>query len=191
MRNVGLAGLTSGQLLESLSRKGSDDGRLVRSADIDLITIGANDFGDDHDAVTSGACTPAGDADCTSDELEQLATNLDAVIAAIHRLRDGRPTAILITGYWNVFEDGDVARSSFPEAGRAAAKKLTTTVNRVIEAAAQTSGARYVDLAGPFATKAPDGDPTDLLAPDGDHPNAAGHAVIAEALVAAGLPGLR
>lgn len=64
-------------------------------------------------------------------------------------------------------------------------------MNLVIASAAQTFGARYVDLARPFAQATSDGDATGLLEPDGDHPNAAGHALIATSLLAAGLPGLR
>lgn len=113
MHNLGSPGLSSAQLLAKLTTDGSAENDLVRSADIDLITIGANDFGDDHDPVTSGSCTVTGIDDCTADELQQLSTNLDAVITTIHQLRLGHPTTILITGYWNVFEDGDVARSAY------------------------------------------------------------------------------
>jgi lysophospholipase L1-like esterase len=44
----------------------------------------------------------------------------------------------------------------------------------------------YVDLAEPFKGPSGTGDPSDLLADDGDHPNAAGHRRIASALLAAG-----
>jgi hypothetical protein len=62
---------------------------------------------------------------------------------------------------------------------------VTAEVNRRVSAAAAAHGATYVDLVTPF--RGPDGskDATPLLAPDGDHPDAAGHAVIAEALAAA------
>lgn len=190
MQNLGAGGLSSTQLVAVLAKTDSVESRALRSADIDLITIGANDFGDDHDDVTAGVCSGAKNDECTADELRQLGQNITDIVSTIHRDRGSRPTTILITGYWNVFEDGEVARSSFSAAGRAATKKLTASVNQTIEAAAHASGASYVDLAGPYDQADPDQDPTSLLAPDGDHPNAAGHALIARTLVSAGLPGL-
>ena len=56
--------------------------------------------------------------------------------------------------------------------------------------ATRAEGATYVDLVQPFRSADDQGDVSDLLASDGDHPNAQGHAVIARELVAAGLPGL-
>ena len=54
--------------------------------------------------------------------------------------------------------------------------------------AAHEAGATYVDLYRPFQDRR--GGPTGLLADDGDHPSARGHALTAEVLMAAGLPGL-
>ena len=47
-------------------------------------------------------------------------------------------------------------------------------------------GAHYVDLFRPFEQSGRD--VTSLMAPDGDHPNAAGHELIARTLLDAGLP---
>ncbi len=58
--------------------------------------------------------------------------------------------------------------------------------NDGLRAAAAAGGATYVDLDATFTTAAGAGnDRTSLLAADGDHPNAAGHRLIADALVAA------
>ena len=57
-------------------------------------------------------------------------------------------------------------------------------INARIEAAARSHGAVPVDLYAPFKG-AGDVDPTPLLADDGDHPDAAGHALIARVLLAA------
>ncbi|WP_338041400.1 SGNH/GDSL hydrolase family protein [Microlunatus panaciterrae] len=190
MHNLGQGGLTSGQLLSRLSDSESAESQLVSSADIDLITIGANDFADQHEAITQGACLGAGVKVCTEDELRQLSSNVADIIATIRQRRQGLPTAILITGYWNVFEDGDVARASFPKAGLRASKDLTAVVNLAIQSAASAAGIDYVDLSGPFTRQTPSSDVTTLLAPDGDHPNAAGHALIARTLLSEGLPGL-
>ena len=147
-----------------------------------MITIGANDFGDHHDQVVAATCP----ANCVSDELEQLSGDLHRILERIRALRAGRATTTLVTGYWNVFEDGQVARQNFSADGRAATVELTQRVNAVIAAATIAEGATSVDLAGPFQRER--ADVTGLLAPDGDHPDAAGHQLIAEVLLAAGLP---
>lgn len=51
------------------------------------------------------------------------------------------------------------------------------------------AGAHYVDLFSPFERG--DRDVDSLMAADGDHPDAAGHELIARTLLSAGLPRLR
>jgi lysophospholipase L1-like esterase len=190
MTNAGVAGLDSGELLAQLTDPTSKTSDLVRLADIDVVTVGANDFQDQHGSITAGTSSGTGDHDCVQDELGQLQHNLSQILDQMKQLRHGEPTTVLVTGYWNVFEDGAVARNKFPAAGRQATQKLTTQTNTVIRNAARQQQVNYVDLLQPFHDDADQGDVTLLLAPDGDHPNARGHAVIAHELVAAGLPGL-
>jgi lysophospholipase L1-like esterase len=187
--NRGVSGLDSEGLLGQLDESGSAAARAVSGADVDLITIGANDFGDHHDEIVDADCAKAGTGDCVSDELEQLSVDLHHILQRIRGLRAGQPTTALVTGYWNVFEDGQVARQTFSADGVAATVDLTRRVNTVIEAVTIAEGATSVDLAGPFQREG--ADVTGLLAPDGDHPNAAGHQLIAQVLIAAGLPTLR
>ncbi len=188
--NLGEDGMDSTDLLDQLDERGSRFGHAVAGADIVLVTIGANDFSTDHDAVTQGDCLEDGNSECVREELAQLQENATAILARIKRLRTGHPTAVLVTGYWNVFESGDVARSSYPRAGVDASRNLTSEVNDVLRDVTNHAGDTYVDLRAPFNGPASKGNVTTLLAPDGDHPNAAGHALIARQLVAAGLPGL-
>ncbi|UUW89381.1 SGNH/GDSL hydrolase family protein [Pimelobacter simplex] len=159
----------------------------VRRSDIVLLTIGANDFGDHLDDVVDGACTAA-EGDCVADELATLGRNLDTVLDTIRSLRAGRPTTVLVTGYWNVFEDGEVGLDAYGAAGLDNARTLTRRANAVISDAVTAAGAQYVDLFGPFQDAGRD--ITSLIADDGDHPDAAGHDVIAGALLAAGTPRL-
>jgi len=63
---------------------------------------------------------------------------------------------------------------------------LTLAVNDVLRDRAYEDGATYVDLRTPFRGPDGTGNPSDLLARDGDHPNAAGHLLIAKALLAVG-----
>jgi lysophospholipase L1-like esterase len=189
-QNLGVGGLDSQGLLAMLRNNSSPVRRAAGAADIDLVTIGANDFSDQHDNVTSGRCLGGVGTECVSDELASLQRNVAAVVSTIRRLRGHHPTAILVTGYWNVFEDGAVARRSFPRIGVRATKRLTVLANDEIRRAARRSGATYVDLYEPFDGPYTRGDPTRLLGPDGDHPNAAGQELIAKRLLAAGLSGL-
>ncbi len=188
--NLGRGGEDTTTLLRLLRDPASAESRAVRGADVVLLTIGANDFADEHESVTGGHCLGGRDIACVEDDLGSMVRNLTAIVREVHRLRGPRPTAVLATGYWNVFEDGTVARRAFPEAGVRATRRLTRLANAGIRSAADTAGATYVDLFAPFEGPATGGDPTALLGPDGDHPNAAGQALIARRLVAAGLPGL-
>ncbi|GAA3674659.1 hypothetical protein GCM10022237_37810 [Nocardioides ginsengisoli] len=181
--NRAVSGLDTEGLMQQLQGPGMQDA--VRRADIVLLTIGANDFGDHHDDVVTGACTQ-GNSDCVSDELSSLRSHLASVIDTIRALRGGQQTEILVTGYWNVFEDGAVAREEFGEAGLQQSLDLTVRANAVISAVSADTGARYVDLFAPFEESGRD--VTSLVAADGDHPDAAGHQLIANALLDAWTP---
>jgi len=182
--NDGEAGETSSDVLADLSDK--HEAQDVADADVVLLTIGANDFGDLHDTIGTSACGSSDLLGCTSREQQALSDHLDSIFDRVDQLRSGKPTVVLATGYWNVFEDGDVGKQVFSAAGRDASDQLTQDVNRVIARAADRADATYVDLYVPF--KGGDGprDPTDLLAADGDHPDAAGHRLIAAELLDAG-----
>jgi lysophospholipase L1-like esterase len=182
--NRAVSGLDTAGLLAQLRSPGVQ--AAVRASDVILVTIGANDFGSHHDQVVDGECGN-GNADCVSDQLQAMRTRLAAALALIDRLRQGLPTSVLVTGYWNVFEDGDVARRAYGETGLQASLRLTRRANAAIRSVATAAAARYVDLYRPFEESGRD--VTSLMAADGDHPDAAGHELIARTLLAAGLPG--
>jgi len=181
--NLAVGGLDTSGLIAQLGRPNYQ--AAVRRSDIVLITIGANDFGDHHDQVVTGRCG-TGNADCVADEVTALRAHLTTVLDRIRALRGTAPTTILVTGYWNVFQDGDVARRDVGEAGLQASLRLTDRANAVIQSVSAAEGAHYVDLFTAFNSTGQD--ITGLMAGDGDHPNAAGHRLIAEALIDAGLP---
>jgi lysophospholipase L1-like esterase len=181
--NRAVSGLDTSDLISQLNTPAVENA--ARRADVFLVTIGANDFGDHHDQVVDGECG-SGDTDCVSDELESLRANLTSVLAKIRALRQGKPTSMLVTGYWNVFQDGDVALRDVGASGLQASLDLTRRANAVIASVAAAAGARYVDLFEPFEQSGQD--VTSLMAADGDHPDAAGHELIARALLEAGLP---
>jgi lysophospholipase L1-like esterase len=91
---------------------------------------------------------------------------------------------VLVTDYWNVFRDGQVALDSDGAAERDWSVRVTNAANAAICKAARIQGATCVDLVAPFKGSG-DRDPTPLLADDGDHPNAAGMKVIVAALMKA------
>jgi lysophospholipase L1-like esterase len=185
VRNDGQGGETSGDVLDDLRGDDAEQADISR-ADIVVVTIGANDFGSQYGKVSSGQCGGSDGLSCGHDDLGRLQENLTAIVEQIHRLRAGAPTAVLLTGYWNVFEDGDVARRSMTEQGVAESDTLTRATNDIVEQVAGDQQATYVDLYTAFKGAHGGADPTELLADDGDHPNAAGHRLIAQALVAAG-----
>jgi len=184
VHNYGVSGLDTNGLLAQLKQpKVVDD---ARQADVFLVTIGANDFEDHHDQVVEGICATPGTATCVDGEIDSMRANLSKALSDIRSLRNGKPTSVLVTGYWNVFEDGQVARRASGNAGLQASIQLTRRVNTTIQAVANRAGARYVDLFAPFQSHGRGID--QLMAPDGDHPDAAGHRLIADTLLDAGLP---
>jgi lysophospholipase L1-like esterase len=183
--NLGRAGLTSAGLLARLGGDPAVRSR-VAAADVVLVTIGANDLvpalqawddGSGHDEAT---CAGA----CDGKDLGRVGVRVQGALREIRQLRGDQPTLVLVTTYWNVFEDGDVAAAHRGAAYLRWSDGLSRRLNEAIEHAARAESAVSVDLYAPFKA---DGrrDPTPLLAGDGDHPNAAGHRLIASALLAA------
>ncbi|MEO6822040.1 MAG: SGNH/GDSL hydrolase family protein [Candidatus Nanopelagicales bacterium] len=177
-RNDAVSGLDSAGLLASLGI-GSPTAADVARANVVIITIGANDFSVPPDGARCGAATS-----CYSSGLAALAANVSATITRIRAIRPGPPATVVLTGYWNVWQDGTVAAqmgARFVQLSRA----ITSATNDVLRQVARSHGVRYVDLVQPFLGPRGDADDTNLLAPDGDHPDATGHQVIAAAILQA------
>lgn len=184
--NDGVPGQTSTDLLRALTDPA--EATAIHHADVISITIGANDVTPMAEAVLTGSCGDPGDElACTRPALDTLGQHLQAALHQVRALRQGQRTAVLLTGYWNVYEDGTVADNDYTPAGRQHSAHLTDAVNNVIKAAAHHDNSTYIDLKAAFASNTAGPNPSNLLAGDGDHPNAAGHTVIAKALVAAGV----
>lgn len=174
--NDGTDGLTSGGLVDQLGLTSVQ--RVLSSAGVVTVTIGANDF--DASSAEDAAC--AGADGCYDASLSTLSAHVQA---ALNKIAEVVPTnaRVLVTGYWNVFLDGAVGRV---QGGTYVANSdaLTRRVNAVIETDAVAAHDTYVDEYGPFESGSLTS-LTALLAPDGDHPSAAGHALIAKLLLAA------
>jgi lysophospholipase L1-like esterase len=175
--NLGVGGLTTsglaGQLADPATR-----GALAR-ASLVVVTIGANDLSPLIGRWQQGRCGASCIAAATAAMGRRLGPALTSLRAAVPA-----GTRVLVTTYWNVFEDGDVADHDYGPGFASWSDAVTRSANAVIGSAAAAQGDQTVDLYTPFEG-AGDHNPTELLADDGDHPNAAGNRLIAEALVAA------
>jgi lysophospholipase L1-like esterase len=137
----------------------------LAAADEVLLMIGANDLAQafDDDSSFAGA----------AGTMRANVTATISTIEAIHR------TTVIVLGYWNVVQDGRVGVENYGPSGVRAAASATTFANDALMTAARETGATYVSTGEAFHGADGSQDPTGLLAPDGDHPNAAGHAAIA------------
>lgn len=177
LTNLGVDGATAANLADALGTDATTRSA-VAGADVVLVTAGANDLVPTLDAYLSGGC----DDDCTTKAVTSAAASLHT---ALTRISDLAPHArVLVTSYWNVFEDGDTARSDEGQKALDWSDEVTRAANAGFCAAATRAGAQCVDTYSLFkgdGTK----NPTSLLAPDGDHPDQRGHDAIATALLAA------
>ncbi len=179
--NLGVSGWTSGDLLDALAPDG-DDAATVRDSDMLTITIGANDFAPQLEAYVDGTCGGDDQLSCFEPDMTDLETNLRQVLARVADLRNGRTSGVFVTGYWDVFPDGEVAEQTFGRQFLSDSAALTQRANAVIAKVSTDAHETYVDLFSPFKGVAGTDDPTELLADDGDHPNQAGHQKISDAL---------
>lgn len=177
--NLGAGGLTSTQLLDELGRPGPLRDA-VAGGDVLLVTIGANDLYPALQQWSNGGCPPS----CWGPQVARVGATVGQLVSLAKKLRGDPHEQVLVTGYWNVFDDGDEAAAARGTAYLAWSDRLSRALNAALCDAARRTGATCVDLYTPFKG---DGsrNPTPLLAADGDHPNAAGHRLIAGALLAA------
>ena len=175
--NEGVNGQTAAQLAASL-----DAGQLrtnLARANIVIVTIGANDLTPLISQWSAGRCGTT----CGTSATPAVGRAVGSVLSAISD--EAAPGArVLVTGYWNVFQDGDVGRQLHGDAFGDWSDQVTRSLNTVIEGQAAAHNDTYVDIYTPFEG-AGDKDPTGLLGTDGDHPNAAGEALITRALLSA------
>lgn len=151
----------------------------IARADMIVLTVGANDLLPAVGTWQDDGC----DTDCYDPAVHAMGDRLRAILAVVDR--EKKPTAaVLVTSYWNVFEDGDVGRDAHGAGFLAWSDEIPRSADRAICAAADRAAATCVDLYRPFKGVG-DRDPTGLLADDGDHPNARGTRLIAATVVGA------
>jgi lysophospholipase L1-like esterase len=174
--NLGVSGMTSAQLLAKMTTPGSFRDQVAK-ADILLVTIGANDL------VSLEGKQPADcPASCYGPMVDSIGRNTQLIVAAARAAHQGPPQTILVTDYWNVFQDGDVGSAENGGDFQNWSDQLTRAESNSVCSAARAAGATCVSLYSPFKGNGSK-NPTALLAADGDHPNAAGHQLIASTLL--------
>ena len=176
--NHGVNGETTTDLLAELR---TDDGKAsaIAGADVIVVTVGANDL---LPAVSTWQDDGCG-ADCYDPAVRAMGDRLGTLLTIVDRAK--KPdAAVLVTSYWNVFEDGDVGRDAHGTGFLAWSDEVTRSADLAICAAADRAAATCVDLYRPFKGGG-DRDPTGLLADDGDHPNARGTRLIAATVAGA------
>lgn len=171
--NDAVDGATTGDVITAL---GADSTVRVhvRESDVVLVTIGANDLMDvlGRDPDVDEPCPES----CYGPRARAAAAGTATVVRAVHRLA---PEArILVTNYWNVSKDTSRTELKYLQPNRV----VTEAFDAALAAEMRNSDGELVDLVHPFIT-ATHGDPSALLLDDLDHPSAAGHRAIADAVL--------
>lgn len=151
----------------------------VRRSDVVVIEVGANDFKES--SARNPNCEPVVAAQCFTRPAATLRANLDRIASQVEALQRRPGARVVLMGYWNVFRDGRVGRAN-GSTYVAVSDELTRWVNSITWRVARRHHVRYADAYTPFKRA---GDANGYLASDGDHPNAAGHALLAGAAVRA------
>lgn len=142
--------------------------RFVKGADVVVLEVGANDFSSA--PLRRIACRNPYAAGCYGSQLVATKTRLNQIVTKVRGMTRAR---IVMLGYWNIFLDGAVGRAQ-----GATYVRNSDAVTRAFNAVAHVGNTTYADTYTPFKGNG-SLDCTGLLAPDGDHPNAKGHRVLA------------
>lgn len=171
MINYAAGGATSDSVLRQV--RSWDTRAAVHTALLAVVMVGANDFEAPFERVLHHE---QGAVSAYRPVAARVRTNVTAIIRRLRALRPG--IRVVVLDYWNVVKDGAVGRRLYGTWGVRVATAATSYANASLRYAAKVTGSTYVSTLREF--KGADGrsDPTSLLASDGDHPNARGHAVI-------------
>lgn len=176
--NTATAGATSADVLAKLQTASVQ--AAIRDSDVVVIEIGANDFDESDASDTACLADPA--ATCYASAASTLTSNIDTIVSTVTALQQNSGAKVVVMGYWNVFTDGAVAQakgSTYVTVSR----ELTAWTNALMKTTAAKYGAVYADAATPFTGSSGTANDTAMLASDGDHPDAEGHAALASAVV--------
>jgi len=170
--NDSVAGFTTTDVLDQVTSE-KDVEHNVGAADVVELEVGANDV-----AYTNACGT---DVACYTPRIPAIERNLAEIVARVHQLATGGQPLVVLLDYWSVWLGGRYAAEKGPPYV-AAAEAVTDEVDGAIKSTAASTGSAYVDLRAAFKGPSYTYDETRYLSNDGDHPNAAGHRKIAEAV---------
>ncbi|PYS74331.1 MAG: hypothetical protein DMF73_03855 [Acidobacteria bacterium] len=184
---LGIPAWTSGDLLNAL-RTNSLFRTAVFFSDVVTWDIGGNDLiRNARSFYKAKICGGADNQQCLRDAVQTFESNWDGIINEILTLRRSRPTLVRTMDIYNPFVDVDQASDTWPGDSGNDFQVVNGYLDQVNSYIAATASARHIAYApvhqafnGPTGTD----DPGDkgLLGFDRIHPNAAGHALIAQLL---------
>ncbi len=174
--NLGVSGQTTRGLVRQLDRPETQ--RAVARADVIVLVSGANDLGKVEDRWQDGGCSFA----CFEPVVSAMGNRVGQILDKLRALPGGPSRTYLVMGYWGVFLDGDVAEEQEGSRFVDWAAGVTAAANLEIERQTIARRMTYVDLVAPVKGAQGLDDPSPWLADDGDHLNAEGVELMAEAL---------
>jgi lysophospholipase L1-like esterase len=139
-------GGTSRSLLKDIqtSQKTRD---AVMSADIIVISTGANDLEDAFGLFAAGNCGGVDNFDCFRKVGEVWHTSFDGILTEINTLRAGKPTALrLVTNSNEALSDPGLIEIFGPEDSSGAGAFITNLQHEILCEVAAKHGAKCVDL---------------------------------------------
>jgi lysophospholipase L1-like esterase len=184
-------GLESRTLLDRVEKDATYRMALA-GADIVTLQVGWNDW--------QGPCNFANHRSCLVFGQERVEPNLDAILAEIEALREGKATAMRVVTYYNGYLGNELAPSIWSFSGSTADiatfdkdfRAALLAFNAMICRLAEAHSAVCVDVAPAFnGANLDQPAATGLINSDGIHGLAGGHSLIARTLAAAGFSELR
>jgi lysophospholipase L1-like esterase len=185
VHNLGQNGATSADLLAALRDPSTGLRSALRKAQIVTVDIGFNDFGGDViDAYGQRRCGGADNEDCLRAMVTRFTANFGAILDEILAIRSPSTTIIrVLDQYNNLIGNPELVPVVGASFGATVGMKYTVALNVETCLLAQARGIPCGDVYHAF------NGPTGLdnlfdkhLLADGDHPNAAGHQLIAGVL---------
>lgn len=179
VRNDAVGGWTTTSVVRAL-RSGTVRADLTGGAELVVIEAGANDL--PLDRITDPSCQPVQSSPCFRPTLTAVGDALTTAVKLIRSIDPDHDPRIVLMGYWNVSVDGTTGRRRGAEYLKDS-NDLTLALNQVVRTVVAQTGTTYLDAYTPLKGPNGDRDPSPYLLPDGDHPNRAGHRLLADALV--------
>jgi lysophospholipase L1-like esterase len=183
---LGVPGWTSGDLLSAL--RGNWLFRIsVFFSDVVTWNIGGNDLSAARSKYKAKTCGGSDNQQCLRDAVQAFKSNWDGIITEILSLRRLRPTLLRTMDIYNPFVNEDQAADTWSADLGNDFQVINPYLNEVNSYIAATTAPRHIAYApvhlwfnGSAGTVDPGG--LGLLAFDHFHPNAAGHALVAQLL---------